>query len=107
MPRSRRKTSCGGGRRKRKIPESCVASWCQKRKRKRSVAEERALDERHKDVEAALEKVKTSLTVDLAKVARKELDTLTTFENNSRLFDEEVIRNAIRRYEQCWLPLKN
>ena len=45
------------------------------------------------------------ISIDLVEAARRQLAFLKEVDRNAYLYDPKVIRNAIRRYETCWLPL--
>lgn len=45
------------------------------------------------------------ISLDLIDVARRELSFLAEVDRYQCLYRDDVVRNAIRRYEQCWLPL--
>lgn len=50
--------------------------------------------------------VEPTLSVNLAPhTLRHHLDFLRTVSEMAHLSDPDVINNAVRRYEQCWLPL--
>lgn len=46
------------------------------------------------------------ISIDLIDAALKEVDFLRWIDKNNWLYDENVVKNAIRRYELYWLPLK-
>ena len=46
-----------------------------------------------------------TISIDLPKAMRKQLDFLHEVDANPWLHSEPYLRNAIRRYETCWLPL--
>ncbi|KAH7726132.1 Protein F32B5.7 [Aphelenchoides avenae] len=62
--------------------------------------------DRQSEVEKALDKARTLVSVDLLAAAKAELRQLEVFEKHPELLNEEVVSNAIRRYETCWLPMK-
>ena len=46
-----------------------------------------------------------TISIDLPKAMRKQLEFLHEVDANPWLHSEPYLRNAIRRYETCWLPL--
>ena len=44
-------------------------------------------------------------SVDLVNLSKAHLVFLRDVDNIPRLHDDDVIRNAVRRYETCWLPM--
>ena len=46
-----------------------------------------------------------TISIDLPKAMRKQLDFLHDVDANPWLHSQPYLRNAIRRYETCWLPL--
>ncbi|KAH7693189.1 Protein F32B5.7, partial [Aphelenchoides avenae] len=62
--------------------------------------------DKHQVVIETLKRAQESISVDLVQTARNELDFLRYFESQPWLFEDDVLRNAVRRYEQCWLPMK-
>ena len=53
------------------------------------------------------EEVRANVSIDLLEATIRELNFIRMVEANAAfLYDVKVVKNAIRRYEQCWLPLK-
>ncbi|KAH7721125.1 Protein F32B5.7 [Aphelenchoides avenae] len=48
----------------------------------------------------------TSFSVNIRQACANELLLLRHFEADSELFGENALRNAVRRYETCWLPMQ-
>lgn len=48
-----------------------------------------------------------SFSLDLLAASQREANFLRMIDRKAPiLYEEDVIRNAIRRYESCWLPLQ-
>ncbi|KAH7726133.1 Protein F32B5.7 [Aphelenchoides avenae] len=62
--------------------------------------------DRQAEVEKALDKARRLVSIDLAAAAEAELRQLELFQKHPELLNEQVVGNAIRRYETCWLPMK-
>ena len=48
---------------------------------------------------------KVEISIDLKTATLKQLKFLHDVDENPWLYSGPYLRNAIRRYEQCWLPL--
>jgi hypothetical protein len=45
------------------------------------------------------------ISIDLVDASRRELSFLEEVDSHQCLYSDSCVKNAIRRYEQCWLPL--
>ena len=63
--------------------------------------------DRPQDLERFVEDFNEQSSIDLVQASINEAYFLSRVDQSGRfLFEENVLENAIRRYETCWLPMQ-